>query len=323
MITRRTALAGLATLAAAPLGLARAQEGYPSRIVRAIVPFPAGSATDGLARFVTERLGTALGRNVIVENVAGANGALAARQTAQADPDGHTIMFGTNSTHAMNMYLMRSPGYDALRDFAPIALTSIAPLALMVRSDFPAQTVEQFIAHARANPGQLNYGTGNTGTIIATQLLKSMTGIQAEAVAYRGTPPAVSDLLGGRLQFMVTDFAATMGHIRAGTLRVLAVTPAQRIPTMPDVPTLAEAGVPGYEFASWVAAFAPARTPADILARLNREIVAIVSSEDGQRASQNVGLIARTSTPDELRRFQEQQITLLTRLAQEAGLPPE
>jgi tripartite-type tricarboxylate transporter receptor subunit TctC len=319
--SRRTVLAGLAALPLA--SRAGAQEGYPSRIVRAVVPFPAGSATDGLARFVAERLGQALGRNVIVENVAGANGALAARQVAQAEPDGHTIMFGTNSTHAMNMHLMVSPGYNAATDFAPITITSIAPLALIVRSDFPARTVPEFIAHARANPGRLNYGTGNTGTIIATLLLRKMTGIEAEAVAYRGTPPAVADLLGGRLQFMVSDFAATMGHIRAGTLRVLAVTPAQRIPTLPDVPTLSEAGVAGYEFVSWVAAFAPARTPADIVARLNREIVAIVESADGRRASENVGLIVRTSTPDGLRRFQEQQIELLGQLAREAGLQPE
>jgi tripartite-type tricarboxylate transporter receptor subunit TctC len=321
-VTRRSILAGLAALPLLSTS-AGAQEPYPSRVVRAIVPFPAGSATDGLARFVAERLGSALGRNIIVENVAGANGALAARQAAQAEPDGHTIMFGTNSTHAMNMHLMRSPGYDALRDFAPVTLTSIAPLALIVRADFPAQNVGEFIAHARANPGRLSYGTGNTGTIIATQLLKAMTGIEAEAVAYRGTPPAVADLLGGRLHFMVTDFAATIGHIRAGTLRVLAVTPAQRLPTLPDVPTLAEAGVPGYEFASWVAVFAPARTPEAVIARLNREIVGILSSEDGQRASQNVGLVVRTSTPDELRRFQAQQIELLERLARAAELQPE
>jgi tripartite-type tricarboxylate transporter receptor subunit TctC len=320
MIGRRFVLA----TAVLPLA-ARAQgsDAFPTRPLRAIVPFPPGSATDGIARFVAERISPGLGQPVVVENVAGGNGTIAARQAARAAPDGHVFMFATNSTHAAAVHLMREPGYDPVRDFAPVTLTSIAPLVLMVRADFPARDVASFVAEAKARAGALNYGTGNIGSLAAAQLLISLTGISAERISYRGTPAAVTDLLAGRLHFMVSDLASAGEHVRAGSLRALGVTPAQRIPMLPDVPTLQEAGVPGYDFASWVAVFAPARVPVPVVDRLNREIRAMLDSEAGRAFSLRLGLVSSTGTPEDLARFQAREIEQWGRIAQAAGLPRE
>ena len=320
MIRRRHVIAApLLPLAAHAQGT----DAPSSRPLRAIVPFPAGSATDGIARFVAERLSRSLGQPVVVENVTGANGAIAARQAARAAPDGLTMMFATNSTHAASVHLMRDPGFDPVRDFAPVTLTSLAPLVLMVGAAFPAQNVAEFVAEARRRAGGLNYGTGNIGSLAAAQLLISSTGIEAERISYRGTPAAVTDLLAGRLHFMVSDLAAAGEHIRAGTLRALGVTTATRIPMLPEVPTLQEAGVPGYEFASWVAVFVPARSPPAAIARLNREIRAVLDTEEGMRFSLGMGLVASTGTPEELARFQAREIEQWGRIAQAAGLPRE
>lgn len=317
---RRRAL--LAALLAPAAGHAQ-DAPWPVRTLRAIVPFPPGSATDGIARFVAERIQPRLGQPVVVENVAGGNGLIAARQAARAAPDGYTAFFATNSTHAASVHLAKDPGFDPVHGFLPVTLTSLAPLVLMVRADFPARTVGEFIAVARAEAGALNYGTGNIGSLAAAQLLKSLAGIAAEQISYRGTPAAVTDLLAGRLQFLVSDLAAAGEHIRAGTLRALGVTTAQRIPMLPEVPTLREAGVPDYEFASWVAVFLPAGSPAVAQARLNRDIRAILDSEEGRRFSSSIGLIAAASTPDELAAYQAREIALWGRIAEAANLPKE
>lgn len=320
MIARRLVLA----MPFLPLAAqAQGSDAFPSRPLRAIVPFPPGSATDGVARFVAERISRSLGQPVVVENVTGGNGTIAARQAARAAPDGHAFMFATNSTHAAAVHLMREPGYDPVRDFEPVTLTSIAPLVLMVRADFPARNVAEFVAAAKARAGGLNYGTGNIGSLAGAQLLISITGISAERISYRGTPAAVTDLLAGRLHFMVSDLASAGEHVRAGTLRALGVTPAQRIAMLPDVPTLQEAGVPGYDFASWVAVFAPARTPQGAIARLNREIRSVLDSEEGRRHSLGLGLVSSTGTPDDLARFQAREIEQWGRIAQDASLPRE
>lgn len=320
MIARRLLLATPLLPVAAR---AQGSDSFPTRPLRAIVPFPPGSATDGIARFIAERISRSLGQPVVVENVTGANGAIAARQAARAAADGHSFFFATNSTHAAAVHLMRDPGYDPVRDFAPVTLTSIAPLVLMVRADFPARTVTEFITEAKARAGGLNYGTGNIGSLAAAQLLISLTGIGAERISYRGTPAAVTDLLAGRLHFMVSDLASAGEHVRAGTLRALGVTPAQRIPMLPEVPTLQEAGVPGYDFASWVAVFLPARSPEAAVTRLNREIRAVLDSEEGRRYSLSLGLVSATGTPGDLARFQAREIEQWGRIAQAAGLPRE
>jgi tripartite-type tricarboxylate transporter receptor subunit TctC len=324
---RSCCLAPLAAALSLPLlagsSGATAQETWPTRPVRLLVAFPAGSGTDTLARFYAERLSRALGQPVPVENMGGANGAIATRAAARAAPDGHTVFFGSVSTHAANPNLLREPGYDPIRDFAPVSLITINALALLVKADYPARDLQEFLAHARANPGRLNFGIGNAGGLAATHLLTSMTGIRAEQITYRGTPAAMTDLLGGRLHFMVVDLGPAVEHLRAGTIRALAVTPARRIDLLPDVPTMQEAGIPGYDFASWNAVWVPARTPGPIVARLNREIVAIGESEEAKRFTATLGITSTTSTPEWLAEFNRRELAQWARIVAEAGIPKE
>ena len=227
--TRRSLLALGAGAALFSPSILRAQEAnWPNRPVRIIAAFPAGSGTDSLARFYGERLGRIFGQNFVIENIGGANGAIGARAAARAAPDGYTIFFGSVSTHAANPHLMREPGYDPLRDFAPLSMISINPLGVLVRADNPARDLQAFIAHARANPGALNYGIGNAGGLAGTHLLSQAAGFKAEQISYRGTPQAMADLLGGRLHFLVTDLGPAVEHLRAGTIRALIDHPVGR-----------------------------------------------------------------------------------------------
>ncbi len=325
MAPRRLSRRALAALLALPvLGrVAAAQESWPMRPVRILVPFPAGSGTDSLARFYAERLARALGQAVHVENVGGANGAIATRAAARAAPDGHTVFFGTVSTHAANPNLLREPGYDPVRDFAPVSMLTINGLGLLVRADFPARDLREFLAHARMYPGQLNFGVANAGGLAGTHLLATATGIRAEQITYRGTPAAMTDLLGGRLQFMVVDLGPAVAHLRAGTIRALAVTTAQRLALLPEVPTMQEAGIPDFDFASWNAVWLPARTPTAIIERLNREVVAIGETEEARRFALNMGVTSTTSTPEALGAFTAQELARWARIVEEAGIPKE
>jgi tripartite-type tricarboxylate transporter receptor subunit TctC len=215
-------------------------------------------------------------------------------------------MFATNLTHAAAMQLMREPGNDRVRDFVPVTLTSIVPLVLMVDADAPARAVVAFFGEARVRAGALNYRTGSIGSLAATQLSIGSTAISAERISCRRTP-AVTDLLAGRIHFMVSDLAAAGEYVQAGNLRAPGVTPARRIPMLPDVPTLQEAGVPGYDLASPVAALPPARSPEAVVVRLNREIDAVLDSEDGRRFSVGLGLVSSTGAPEEPAHFQRRK----------------
>jgi tripartite-type tricarboxylate transporter receptor subunit TctC len=322
---RRALLAAAAAAPLAPAAAPRAQQDapWPARPVRALVAFPAGSGTDTLARFYAERLTRALGQPVPVENMGGANGAIAARAAARAAPDGYTMFFGTVSTHAAGPNLLREPGYDPVRDFAPVSMITINALGLLVRADFPARDLAGFVAHARAHPGALNYGIGNAGGLGGTHLLKAATGIQAEQITYRGTPQAMADLLGGRIQFMVVDLGPAVEHLRAGTIRALAVTTARRIDLLPEVPTLQEQGLAGFDYASWNAVWTPARTPPAVVARLNREIVAVGESAEAKRFAAGMGVQSTTSTPEALGAFVEKELAQWARIVAEAGIPKE
>jgi tripartite-type tricarboxylate transporter receptor subunit TctC len=260
---------------------------------------------------------------VPVENMGGANGVIATRAAARAAPDGTTMFFGTVSTHAANPNLLREPGFDPIKDFAPVSLITINALALLVRADFPARTLQEFIVRARSATNPLNYGVGNAGGIGGTHLLRQATGIRGEQIAYRGTPAAITDLLGGRLDFMVVDLGPAVPHLRAGTLRALAVTTPQRIDMLPDVPTMQEGGLAGYDFASWNAVWMPAQTPAPIIARLNREIVAIGESAEAKRFAAAMGVTSTTSTPEALAAFNRRELALWERIVAEAGIPKE
>ncbi|CAM3928744.1 Bug family tripartite tricarboxylate transporter substrate binding protein [Bordetella muralis] len=316
---RFTKWAMLACLSLGVAAQAAAANEYPSRSVHLVVPFPAGSTTDAMARFLGERVAKALGQSVIVENKAGAQGSIAASEVSRAAADGYTLLVGTNSTQSANVHLFKKLPYDPARDFAAITQFTMNPLILVVRPDLPAQDVEQFLAYAKANPGKLNYGTGNTGSLAAAQMLKSMAGIQAMEVPYAGTPQAITDLLAGRLDFMITDISVTRPYIEAGKLRALAVTPRERVVSLPDIPTFAEAGLPDYEFVAWGGLFAPSGTPAPVVDRLNQVFVQALQSDEAAAFFAKQGQQAAPRTPQDFADYVVAQTDLWGELLAAAG----
>jgi tripartite-type tricarboxylate transporter receptor subunit TctC len=298
-------------------------QSYPAKPIRAIIPFPAGSATDGMARLISEHLTRTTGHGFVVENMTGANGTLASRAAARSAPDGYTILFSTNSTHSASVYLYDKLGYDPIADFTPVALLSRAPHALVVRADAPYRDVKEFVAFAKANPDKLNFGTGNTGSLAGGAMLNAAAGIKSGAVSYRGTPQAVTDLLGGQIDFVVMDVSQTQEHIKAGKLRALAVTASARMRIFPDVPTMMEAGLPGFELYSWNGVHAAAGTPPEIVARLNQAIRDAIHTPEGQRFFDALGAELGTMSPQEFTAFVAQELRKWEGIVALTGLPKQ
>jgi tripartite-type tricarboxylate transporter receptor subunit TctC len=315
-------LALLAAVVAAAPG-AKAAEDYPSRRIVAVIPFPAGSGTDPVARFIGEHISKKWGQPFVIENKPGANGALAATDVARAEPDGYTILFGTNSTHAANPHLIQTMTYDPVKSFVPVTGVTLNPLMLVVRPEIPATNLREFIDYAKANPGKLNYGVGNTGGIAATQQLKTMAGVDVMQVSYRGTPQAVTDLLGGRLQFMFTDPAVVQEHIAQGSLRALAVTSSKRMSAFPDLPTMDEAGLPGYELVSWIAVFAPAGTPAPVVEKLRAAIHSAMKGPEADALFRRLAMEPNPTTSAQMKTFIESEIEKWGEVIRAAGLPKQ
>ncbi len=270
-MTRRMSLAlGLGLLAAAAATAASA-ETFPDRSITMIVPFAAGGSTDVVARIVAQKMSEDLGQQVIVQNVAGAGGNLGAGNVARAAPDGYTILMGTVATHALNPLILKSTPYDAEKDFSPISLLVVVPNVLVVNPELPAKNVEELVALLKADPDKYSYASSGNGTPLhlSGELFKSMAGVDMQHIPYKGAGPALNDVIGNQVPIMFDNLPSSSSHIKAGTLRALAVTTAKRAPSFPDIPTIAESGIPGYETYTWNALFAPANTPADVVARLN------------------------------------------------------
>lgn len=286
-VRRRTALFLPALLAAGP-----ARAAWPDRPLRVIVPFAPGGSSDLIARLIGTELQTRLGQPVVVENRGGANGAIGMAAAAQAAADGYTLVEGHIGTHAITPAIMRSPGYDTLRDFTTIAVPATSASVLVVPQASPARDLNGLLDLARTRPGGLSYGSPGVGSPshVTVVLLSRMTGISAQHVPYRGGGPAVTDLVGGTLDFMFAGPSEVMGQVQSGRLRALATTGEQRSPGSPDVPTVAEAGVPGFRFTVWHALSARAGTPPALLDRLRQEVAAILSTEAIQLRLRDVGL---------------------------------
>ena len=263
----------LAVLVAAFPGGAFAQA-YPSKPIRLIVPFAAGGGNDAVARLVGKRLADSLGQPVLVDNRPGAGGVVGAELAAKSAPDGYTLFLGGVGSHAINPNLHRKLPYDPVRDFAPVELLAQAPLVLVVHPSVPARDIAEFIAYARANPGRLNFASNGNGSSsqLAAVMFDTMAGVDMVHVPYKGLSPALADLLSGQVQLMFSSVVAILPHIKAGKLRGLATTGAKRLASLPELPTIAESGLPGYEASSWYGILAPAGTPRDIVARLNAEL---------------------------------------------------
>jgi len=285
-------LAALALLA----GVAAAQTSdWPDRPVRLIVPFPAGSSTDIISRIMAQRLGARLGQQVVIENRAGASGNIGADAVAKAAPDGYTIGIATASTHAVAASLSASLPYDPIKDFAPIAMLGGQPYVLVVYPGVPARNFSELIALAKAQPGKLNYGSAGVASLahLATALLARMAEIDIAHVPYKSSSQSMTDMITGRLEMQLATIAPALPNIRAGQLRALATSGSTRSSLLADVPTVAEAGLAGYEASLWVSLVAPPATPPAVIARLNREVNAILASADGREA-----LTAQAVEPD-------------------------
>jgi tripartite-type tricarboxylate transporter receptor subunit TctC len=304
-ISRRAALPLLTLAALGTPGLAGrvvAQDLAPGRPVTLVVPTAAGGTTDFAARLLAEPLGQRLGRPVVVDNRAGANGAIGAQAVARARPDGHTLLVQYSGYHVGTPAVVRNLGWNPRTDLAPVALLMDAPQVLLAHPSVPAKTLAELIAYAKANPDKLNYASAGNGSMqhLGTELLKQRAGIELEHVPYKGTGPVMQDLLSGRVHLFLTTPPPAIPFIQNGQLRALALAARERHPALPDVPTAAEAGLPGFIAEAWFAVFAPARTPEPLIGRLATEISAITATPEFRTKAEEQGAVVRPMTPTEL-----------------------
>ena len=287
------------------LAVPAAAQTYPSKPVRFVVPFAPGGTTDILARLVGQKLSEAYGQQFVIENRAGAGGNIGAEIVAKAPADGYTILMGTPGTQAINQYVYRAMPYDTVKDFAPVSLVALVANVLAVNPQVPARDLKELIALAKARPGTLNFATPGNGTTghLSTELMKAMAGIELTHVPYRGSGPALQDLLAGQVQMTIDNIPSALPHIQGGGLRALAVTSAKRWFALPDVPTMAEAGIPNYEATSWFVVMAPAQTPPAIVSKLSADIDAQLKTEDMRKRFRDVGAEPVGGTPASLAAF--------------------
>jgi tripartite-type tricarboxylate transporter receptor subunit TctC len=312
----RLAVSGLAFACAA----AAAQD-FPSKPVHLVVPFPAGGAPDVVARTIAQGLGERLGQSVVVENKLGAGGNIAYEAVARSPADGHTLVFATTGI-ATNMSLFKKLRYDALKNFQPVMLVASGPHVLVANTSVPAKNVRELIAHAKAHPKQLSYGSSGNGTVLhlAGELFNMKAGVELQHVPYRGASLAQSDLVGGTIQLMFSDVASALQYIQAGTLRPLAVTGSKRLPSLPDVPTIAESGVPGYEIEAWFGILAPAGTPPAAIERLNRELRAVLATPEVKQRMAALGQNLVANTPEQFASFLRSEVGKMGEIVKSAGL---
>ncbi|HEY7665746.1 MAG TPA: tripartite tricarboxylate transporter substrate binding protein [Xanthobacteraceae bacterium] len=297
---RLLAAATASVLVAGAALAAQGADGWPDRPIRLIVPFPAGSSTDIIARIVAQKLVPRLGQQIVIENRAGASGNIGSDAIAKAAPDGTTIGIATASTHGVAASLSANLPYDPINDFAPVAMIGSQPYVLVLYPGLPAHDLAQLIALAKAKPGTLNYGSAGVASLahLATALLASMAGIDIVHVPYKSSAQSVTDLMTGRLDMQFATVAPSRPNIRAGKLRALVTSGKTRVSALPEIPTVAEAGIPGYEAVLWVALVAPAGTPAAIRVRLNREVNEILTSADGEAALVAQGMQGEAGPPE-------------------------
>ncbi len=319
---RRHVLALAACALAAAAAPALAQD-YPSKPITFVVPFAAGSATDQLARALGQALTTATKQAVVVENKGGASGMIAAQQVARSAADGYTVLITTNTTHAANQHLYKKLPYDAVKDFAPVAGLGKGGQVLVVRADAPYKNVGDLLAAAKKQPGKLSFGSGSSSSRVAGEMLKQLAGVDLMHVPYKSNPLAITDLLGGQIDLMITDTSTGVPQVKSGKLRALGYSTTKRSPQLPEVPTLEEAGVKGYDMGYWFAAYAPAGTPEAVVARLNRLLSDAVHSAGAKSFFEMSGSEGWTATPQELAAFQAGETQKWGQVIKAAGIQPE
>ena len=312
-------------LAAAVLALHAAAQAapYPAKPIKMIVPFPAGSGTDIGARLIGQWMTAKTGQAVIVDNRPGASGFIAAQAAAATTPDGYTVFVTTNTTHAANPAMFKKLPYDPVKDFEPVSMVGSAGLLLLVSADSPHRDMGSFLAQLRAGGKRLNFGAGNSSSRIAGELLKTATGADLLAVPYKGTPPALADLMGRQIDFLFCDIGAALPLVTSGKVRALATSSASRELLLRDVPTLQEAGLKGFEMTVWSAAFVPAKTPKDTIARLNALLREALADPAVRQEFSKTGGRSRGSTPEELRSFVASEMAKWASAVKAAGMEQE
>ena len=298
---------------------------YPNRPLRIVVPFPPGGGTDIGTRIVAQKLQEAWGQAVIVENKPGAAGIVGTELTAKSAPDGYTFMMGNIGTHAINVSLYKKLAYDPVRDFAPVSMVADLPLLLLVHPSVPANSVKELIALAKSQPGKLNFSSSGAGGSmhVAAELFKGMAGVDMVHIPYKGGAPAVADLLSGQVALSFSTVLETIQHVKAGKVRALAVTNDHRSIALPDLPTIAEAGLPGYQSISWLALFAPAGTPKEIVNKVSAESVRILKLPDVKERLLAQGAEPIGSTPEQLATILSADIAKYAKVIRESGYKPE
>lgn len=298
---------------------------YPIRPIRWVVTYPPGGPTDVVARAIGAKLTEAWGQQIVIDNRAGAGGVIGTDIAAKAVPDGYTLLFGTSAGLTINPALNSKLPYDAVKDFAPVSLLVLNPQILVVHPAVPVNSVKELVALAKARPGQLNYASVGLGSPnhMGMELLKALTGIDIVHVPYKGTGPAITDLLGGQVQVMFNSMPSVIPLVASGKLKGLAVGSVQRSPAVPDIPTVAEAGVPGFENVTWYGMFAPAKTPHDIIVKLNKQVVQILASPEMAQRLASQGAEPRSSTPEELTKFMRVESERWKKVIKTAGIKVE
>ena len=310
----------LVTVLALALTEASAQS-YPTKPIRLVVPFPPGGSLDVVARAIGQKLSEAWGQPVVIDNRPGAGGNIGADLVAKSPPDGYTILEGALSTHAVNVSLYSKMPYDPVRDFAPITLVAVTPNVLVVNPSVPVNSVKELITYAKANPGKISFGSGSNGSAghLAGELFKIEAGVDMVHVPYKGGAPAMQDLLAGQTQLMFDNLANSMQQVRAGKLKALAVTTAQRSTLVPELPTLSEAGLPGFDISTWWGFMAPAGTPKEIIAKWNAEVTRILETPDMKAFFAQQGAEARPTSPEAFGEMIRSEIAKYAKIVKASG----
>lgn len=319
--TRRALLAAAAASLAAAALPAAAQGAWPAKPVTIVVPFAAGGTTDILARVVGQALARELGTSVVVDNRAGAGGNIGASLAAKAPADGYTLFMGTVGTHAINASLYKKLPYDPVKDFAPLTRVAMVPNLLVANPGKPYKSVRELVAYAKANPGRVNFASSGSGSSIhlSGELFNALAKVEMVHVPYKGSAPAVTDLVAGQVDVMFDNMPSAIQHVRSGRLRPLAVTTAKRSPDLPDVPTIAEAGVPGYEATSWFGLYAPAATPAPVLARLHAGLVKVLADAEVRKKMDDQGAEPMSETPEQFAEFMRKETAKWAQVVKASG----
>jgi tripartite-type tricarboxylate transporter receptor subunit TctC len=296
---------------------------YPAKTITFYVPFAAGSATDTLARSLGQGITSETRQNVVNDNRPGANGIIATQAFIRTPADGYSVLIGTNTTHAANEHLYKKIPYDAVRDFTPVTTLARGGQVMIVHPRVPAKTVKEFIALAKRQPGKLTFGSGSSSSRVASELFQQMAGLKLTHVPYKSNPMAVTDLVGGHIDMMITDVVTGLPQVQAGKVRALGVSSPKRLPNVPELPTIAEAGVKGYELTFWFAAYLPAKAPPAIAARLRELFINATKSAPAEKFFKTTGIEPWTTTSAELAKFQASESTKWARVIKAAGIQPE